>query len=69
LAISVENKVIGDNSVGILGISFQDRSWIAPHRVKANDKFYGRNSKGKYPLDVSELRTAFMLSEQLTEKN
>ena len=44
------------------------RSWIAPHRVKANDKFYGRNSKGKYPLDVSELRTAFMLSEQLSER-
>ena len=45
-----------------------NRSWIAPHRVRANDKFYGRNSKGKYPLDVSELKTAFMLSEQLTEK-
>jgi hypothetical protein len=45
-----------------------NRSWIAPHKVKANEKFYGRNSKGKYPLDVSELRTAFMLSEQLTER-
>lgn len=44
------------------------RSWITPHRVKSNDKFYGRNSKGKYPLDVSELRTAFMLSEQITER-
>lgn len=43
-------------------------SWIAPHRVKANNKFFGRNSKGKYPLDVSELRTSFMLSEQLPER-
>lgn len=45
-----------------------DRSWIAPHKVKVNEKFYGRNSKGKYPLDVSELRTAFMLTEQLSER-
>lgn len=43
-------------------------SWIAPHKVRANEKFYGRNSKGKYPLDVSELRTAFMLSERLTDR-
>jgi hypothetical protein len=43
------------------------RSWLAPHRVKLNDKFYGRNSAGKYPLDVSELRSAFVLSETATE--
>jgi hypothetical protein len=46
------------------------RSWNAPHRVifKDHSKFYGRNSAGKYPLDVSELKTAFMLSEQLPER-
>jgi hypothetical protein len=44
------------------------QSWIAPHRVKSNDKFYGRNSVGKYPMDVSELRSAFMLTEQLSER-
>jgi hypothetical protein len=44
------------------------KSWLAPHRVKLNDKFYGRNSAGKYPLDVSELRTAFILSETLAER-
>lgn len=44
------------------------QSWIAPHRVKANDKFYGRNSVGKYPMDVTELRTVFMLTEQLSER-
>jgi Putative DNA-binding domain len=49
------------------------QSWIAPHRVKCkdkefNDKFYGRHSGGKYPMDVSELRTAFMLSEQISER-
>ena len=44
------------------------KSWIAPHRVKINDKFYSRSSNGKYPLDVGELRTAFNLSETITER-
>lgn len=41
------------------------QSWIAPHRVTFRDhaKFYSRNSTGKYPLDVSELRLAFLRSE------
>jgi hypothetical protein len=44
------------------------RSWVAPHRVLVNDRFYGRNSAGKYPLDVSELRTAFTLLESTAER-
>jgi len=44
------------------------RSWIAPHRVTLDNKFYGRNSGGKYPLDVSELRTAFTLSDTITDR-
>jgi hypothetical protein len=44
------------------------RSWMAPHRVKINDKFYGRTSAGKYPLDVDELRSAFVLSESTAER-
>jgi predicted HTH transcriptional regulator len=41
-----------------------ERSWSGPHRVifQQNDKFYGRNTAGKYALDVNELRTAFTLS-------
>ncbi|MFO0040000.1 MAG: helix-turn-helix domain-containing protein [Synechococcaceae cyanobacterium] len=40
-----------------------EKSGLAPHRViyKGSDKFYARNSAGKYPLDVSELRDAFLL--------
>jgi hypothetical protein len=47
-----------------------ERSWSGPHRVifKGHDKFYGRNSAGKYPLDVGELRTAFTLSSTVTER-
>ena len=38
-----------------------DRSWYAPHRVtyRGHDKFYARSSKGKFPLDVDQLRAAF----------
>lgn len=44
------------------------RSWIGPHRVKVNNQFYGRNSAGRYPLDVSELRSAFVLSESVSDR-
>lgn len=43
-------------------------SWIAPHRVKASDRFYSRNSKGKYPMDVIELRAAFAASDAMPQK-
>ena len=43
------------------------KSWNSPHRVtfKDHSKFYGRNSAGKYPLDVTELRNAFTLSQEI----
>lgn len=47
-----------------------ERSWIGPHRVvfKGHDKFYSRNSAGKYPLDVSELRSAFTFASSVTDR-
>jgi hypothetical protein len=47
-----------------------ERSWIGPHRVifKGHDRFYARNSAGKYPMDVSELRSAFTLAGSVTER-
>jgi hypothetical protein len=46
------------------------RSMSLPHRVtfQSHDKFYGRNSTGKYPLDVPELRSLFLLSESNADK-
>lgn len=44
------------------------RSWIAPHRVRRNSKFYARNSAGQYELDVDELRTAFTMSETIAAR-
>lgn len=46
------------------------KSWINPHRVifRGHDKFYSRTSSGKFPMDVSELRTAFTLSDTLNDR-
>jgi len=46
------------------------RSWMSPHMISLNQnsRFYSRNSNGKYILDVSELRQAFLLSETITER-
>lgn len=46
------------------------KSWNSPHRVcfKEHSKFYKRNSAGKYPMDISELRSAFIMSEQISER-
>lgn len=51
-------------------IVWTERSWNGPHRVvyKGHDKFYGRNSAGKYPLDVTELRSAFTLAASVTDR-
>jgi hypothetical protein len=45
-------------------------SLAAPHRISFHKSglFYGRNSRGKYPMDAHELRVAFTQSEQLPQK-
>lgn len=45
------------------------RSWNAPHMIsKGASKFYSRTSTGKQPLDVTEIRHAFAMSESVGEK-
>lgn len=45
-----------------------EKSHIGPHRViyRSHDKFYARSSAGKYPLDVVELRDAFLRSSSIS---
>ncbi len=45
------------------------KSWAQPHAVvfQGHWRFYSRTSAGKYPLDVPELRAAFLLSETASE--
>jgi hypothetical protein len=47
-----------------------DKSWNRPHRVilGGHDKFYSRNSNGKYALDTFELRDMFNFSNTLISK-
>lgn len=46
------------------------RSFAAPHMVRHQgiSRFCGRNSAGKYDLDVHELRSSFLASETLGER-
>lgn len=46
------------------------KSWIGPHMVTYQNmnRFYARNSAGKYMLDVQQLRASFAESEQIHEK-
>lgn len=57
------------NSRYILAIHIP-KSWAAPHVVCIEKfwRFYARHSSGKYQLDVPELRQAFLMSENLSEK-
>jgi Putative DNA-binding domain len=47
-----------------------ERSWYGPHRVifKGDSRFHGRTTNGKYELDVTDLRNAFLFASAVTEK-
>lgn len=46
------------------------RSWSAPHMVsyKSQTHFYSRNSSGKHPLDVREIKAAFLEGTEQAER-
>lgn len=66
--ITMHNVALDDGKAVL--IVHVPNSWASPHMVKIGgaSKFYSRNSAGKYQLDVSELRAAFLLSETIAEK-
>jgi len=57
----------GNNFVLIVRVP---KSVASPHVVsyKGSFKFFSRNSAGKYPLDVHELRSAFLATESQAER-
>ena len=61
IILDIEYKVIEIKENTCVLIIRIPQSLIAPHRVeyKGTDKFYTRNNKGKYAMDVNELRIAF----------
>lgn len=62
--------VVIPNDNKIIVVIRIEPSLNAPHRVthEGHDKFYKRNSNGKYPMDVDELRTSFIKSSSLIDK-
>ena len=54
---------------GVLIVRIQE-GWNRPHRVifKNHGHFYGRNSSGKYRLDVDQLRDSFLLSQTIADR-
>jgi hypothetical protein len=46
------------------------KSFASPHMVTlgGSSRFYSRNSAGKYPLDVQELRAAFLATESQADR-
>jgi hypothetical protein len=67
---SLRIKALEDFTKGPLIIIRIFKSWTPPHMItfKSHSRFYSRNSAGKYPLDVSEIRSAFALSESLPQR-
>ena len=63
----IEVRVSQSESVLVARIA---KSWAAPHRVTlgGDNNFYGRHSSGKYQMDVDQLRSAFTLSTNVTER-
>lgn len=62
-----EVKSLNDKSVLVIEIP---RSWQGPHQVtlQKTNKFYSRNSAGKYLLNVHELKNAFLRNEGIQQR-
>jgi hypothetical protein len=66
----IHTRAIPLSNANVVIVMRVPKSWASPHRViyDGHDKFYSRSSNGKYPLDVDELRSAFIASETLTDR-
>lgn len=66
----ISMKKISGESVNPVLLIRIPQSWSKPHAVNYGGhwRFYSRNSAGKYPLDVLELKSAFIGSTSLGEK-
>jgi hypothetical protein len=66
----VHVRPIGGFSAGPVLLIRIPKSYVSPHMVtyKQSSRFFSRTSKGKYQLDVTEIRSAFALSESLPDR-
>jgi hypothetical protein len=65
--LGVQALEVTDHHVLVLRVP---QSWIAPHMVTfgKSQRFYTRSCAGKQPMDVDEIRAAFMASEAVVER-
>ena len=63
-------KLIAIDQTNVALVVRVPRSYRRPHVVRLKDhwKFYGRNSAGRYPLDVNEVRSIIVEGESISEK-
>lgn len=66
--VRVQMQAIDGFPQGSVLIVRVPQSWAAPHMLKGSPRFYSRNSSGKHPLDLTEIRQAFLLSESIEER-
>ena len=68
--VGKEIRVIGLQNGSEVIILRIPRSWALPHMVtyQQHFRFYTRNTNGKHPMDVSEIRAAVTLSETMLER-
>jgi hypothetical protein len=58
----------GNDGQGFVILIRIPQSFSSPHMVKGSSRFYSRNSAGKYPLDVVEIRTAFLANDSQADR-
>jgi len=60
----------GEDGQGFVVLIRISKSFASPHMVtyKGTSKFYSRHSSGKYPLDVHEIRSAFLATDSQAER-
>lgn len=63
-------EVTGWGEQGFIIVLRIPKSFTSPHMVtfKGSSRFFSRNSAGKYPLDVDEIRTAFLATDSQAER-
>ena len=67
---SVQSRHIDGFAGGPIILIRIPKSWSSPHMIifKGGSRFYSRTSRGKYEMDVREIRASFASSEALPEK-
>ncbi len=67
---AVQIKAVDGFPAGPVMVLRIPKSWSSPHMVtfKGSSRFFSRTNAGKFQMDVAEIRSAFLLSEELPEE-